>query len=1758
MRYASWLRNTPAGSQRTRRPLDRGFRPRLEPLEDRRLLATGVFNENFTDDADPNQPGFDSAADGFLFQHVFNPDFFYRFTEFAPQQHGLIVDGAETATVDEITFPLLDPAEHIPLARVDLDGRNPGAVANPGGVQFIGTGRRALTVLASFSSQNGFHQFISASSGELADDGQPLGPIVSVRVVANANRSFAVDNVSVFVDRELANTPPIAADNQVTTPPGTPIGIDVLNNDFDFDADPLTIVSASDPPHGTVEIGGLIAYTPDAGFVGVDSFTYTITDGRGGTATATVHVTVNTPPPAFNYDFDQVHGVLGPLTIAAPGVLERTVDAEGDPLTPEVVSGPGRGQLHGTVRINTDGSFSYTPASADGHVVSDFFQYRISDGFVYSNVATVAIHVPNVPPTAVDDFQPMPHGAAQFTSVSPGVLANDPADPDGDAVTPVVDVQARHGLVVFNADGSFTYTPTDSPVVRPDSFTYRLSDGYADGNPATVRLLVPNRAPAVSGEDYTIAPQMILDRPAGELLANDTDPDFDPLTVEALTKLPGHGAVELREDGSFTYTPDGFFEGTDTFGYRVSDGIDDSREATVTIRRTNGLPRAVNDTYVVDPNADQFAANVLANDVDPFGRPLTVPGVTRLPAHGVVLLHPDGNFSYFPDDGFTGRDSFEYVVESGTLQSAPAYVSLQVTDDVRVPIATDDTYQTLHDFPLEVPASIGFLHDDLIPAGPDTHLLINSLPRFGTLDWPLAEDGSFVYRPNPGFVGVDSFSYRVTNNIWESSAAAVRIEVLDQPPVAVDDQFPMPVGGFVFANVRDNDSDPDDFRLTAELLTLPAHGLAILQPNGEMYYWPGAGFHGRDSFTYRVFDGALESGVATVSFGVNTPPVATNDSREMRLVTQRIDTLFGLRHEEYRIDGPSLLDNDSDPDGDPLGPLAWFDIGPGAHGQVTAVFPDGSMLYERSATGIVGLPPFPGQDSLAYFAHDGFEYSNPAVLTLSTRINHPPVANDDQYTIHHGSTLETPFAVLGVIGGFAHIPPLGGIGNVAGADTDADGDPLTAILAGDAAHGSLNLLPDGRFTYTPDPGFVGTDTFSYQVSDGFLGGESNVATVTIQVTNQAPTAAPVRVGLHGPQHVITASVLGVARDPDSDPLTAVLVAEPTHGTLVNFNDNGVFSYRVNPGFVGEDTLTYQAFDGASLSNLVAVTIVVTDQAPTTDPVWFRFHANEGLGHGPPGVLVVAHDPDSDPLTAVQVSDPTHGSLTFFIDSGSFGYSPDPGFVGEDTFLFQVFDGHLLSEVAVATMIVTNEAPAANDDFYRLISNFALSTVGFALPVAQDDSDADGDPLTVEIRRQPAFGSVGIASNGTDVVYRTFSSGTTGIDTFTYRVTDGIAYGREATVIVDLVDPLDSDFDGVRATIENGAPNQGDGNHDGRSDSTQVNVAYPGPASPFTVASPVGTALSQVKRVPNPSPANAPQGVAFPGGFLSFVVIGVEPAVSTPVTIYVSPGLPLHTYYKFGPEPQDPATTDDETVPHWYEFDYRGATGAQLFDDDGDGVTELEDSDDRTSRIVLHFVDGERGDDDLTINGLIFEPGGPASAPPPTVHSVQINDGSAQRSKVNSITITFDDLMTVDPGAFVLRRNDGKHVGLDVALSEADGRTVALLTFRGSNIVGGSLADGEYTLTIRADRIHDRFGRGLDGDSDRRAGGDYRDEFFRRFGDSDGDRDVDHVDWGSFLSTFGRRAADPSYLWYFDYEADGRVFLSDLVQFLLSQRRRGVT
>ena len=188
-----------------------------------------------------------------------------------------------------------------------------------------------------------------------------------------------------------------------------------------------------------------------------------------------------------------------------------------------------------------------------------------------------------------------------------------------------------------------------------------------------------DRAPTAAGETLAVPNGGVLSISAPGVLANDSDPDGDPLSAE-LVEPPAHGALQLFADGSFTYTPAAGFVGTDSFLYRASDGALWSAPVAVTLNTTSNAPVAAADSYSWQ-NGDQAlvvaAPGVLANDSDFQAGPLTAVLVSG-PSHGSLDLRADGSFTYLPDAGFGGADSFSYVASDGR-SSSPAVVTIDVS-----------------------------------------------------------------------------------------------------------------------------------------------------------------------------------------------------------------------------------------------------------------------------------------------------------------------------------------------------------------------------------------------------------------------------------------------------------------------------------------------------------------------------------------------------------------------------------------------------------------------------------------------------------------------------------------------------------------------------------------------------------------------------------------------------------------------------------------------------------------------------------------------------------------------------------------------------------------------------------------------------------------------------------------------------------------------------------------------------------------------
>ncbi len=389
----------------------------------------------------------------------------------------------------------------------------------------------------------------------------------------------------------------------------------------------------------------------------------------------------NNPPVAVNDSYSTDEDII--LDVTAPGVLNNDTDADEDPLTAIKISNPS----HGTVVLDSDGSFTYTPSA--NYNGTDSFTYRANDGWANSNTATVTITINPTEdtPVAVNDSYSANHDTT-LNIAAPGVLSND-TDADEDPLTVIKLSDPSHGSVTLNSNGSFVYDP-DTDYYGTDSFTYRANDGTQNSNTATVTITIDggNNPPVAANDSYSTGDNVNLDIPAPGVLGNDTDADEDPLMAIKLTE-PSHGTVTLNSDGSFFYNPDYLFAGADSFTYQVFDGQDNSNIATVTINvgGENNPPVAVNDSYFVneDYTLNISAPGVLNNDTDADEDPLTAVKISN-PSHGTVTLNSNGSFVYNPDTNYNGTDSFTYRANDGADNSNTATVTITINPRNDAPV----------------------------------------------------------------------------------------------------------------------------------------------------------------------------------------------------------------------------------------------------------------------------------------------------------------------------------------------------------------------------------------------------------------------------------------------------------------------------------------------------------------------------------------------------------------------------------------------------------------------------------------------------------------------------------------------------------------------------------------------------------------------------------------------------------------------------------------------------------------------------------------------------------------------------------------------------------------------------------------------------------------------------------------------------------------------------------------------------------------
>ena len=414
---------------------------------------------------------------------------------------------------------------------------------------------------------------------------------------------------------------------------------------------------------------------------------------------------------------------------------------------------------------------------------------------------------------------------------------------------------------------------------------YHAQQAGGEKSPGTTCVFeIVNGAPVATDDAVNTNEDVDAIIPVATLLANDTDPDNNPLSITAVSN-PVNGSV-LLSGTDVTFTPATNFSGSASFEYTVSDGaLTDTAVVNVTVTSVNDVPVANDDSYNTneDTALNVPATGVLSNDSDVENDALTSVLVSNV-SNGTLTLNADGSFDYIPNLGFNGSDSFTYKANDGTDDSNVATATINVSSVNDAPVAVADGYNMNEDGVLNISAP-GILSNDSDADNDSLTAVLGTNVTNGTLT--LNADGSFDYTPNANWSGVDTFTYTATDGTFSSSEVTVTITVesVNDAPVANDDSVVTNEDTPVSDNLSATDVELS--ALTYAITANPTKGtLTVFDANTGAYtYKPNVNANGADSFKFTANDGSLTSNEATISITINPvndiPVVTLNGSAEV-------------------------------------------------------------------------------------------------------------------------------------------------------------------------------------------------------------------------------------------------------------------------------------------------------------------------------------------------------------------------------------------------------------------------------------------------------------------------------------------------------------------------------------------------------------------------------------------------------------------------------------------------------------------------------------------------------------------------------------------------------------------------------------------------------------------------------------------------------------------------------------------------------------
>jgi hypothetical protein len=750
------------------------------------------------------------------------------------------------------------------------------------------------------------------------------------------------------------------------------------------------------------------------------------------------------------------------------------------------------------------------------------------------------------------------------------VLDND-TDPDGDALTLVSAVLTGDGSFTSQADGLVTYTASGTSTGE-QTLRYTVADEHGATTTGLLKVVVTeegkNVAPAARNDRIEV---VVGRRERLDLVANDSDPNGDPLTVSELKGVPA--SLDIRREGTTEIDITARRPGTFTFSYTISDG-EAQAEGQVRVdaleSTENHPPVAVRDDLVVRPGVPDVR-NLVENDLDPDGDLLAVTSVTSTEPGLTVALINLHVVRVTAPAGLDRSIDVRYTLTDGKATSEGVLVvrPYRTARVDQAPVAGPDERTVRAGNIVSVPV----LDNDVDPEGERLKLVgVDQLrPEQGQV---FVQGEELRYRAPAGGAATVRFSYTVEDPGGNRADGLVTMRVVpvdqpNQPPTAPDLEARVFAGGETVIPVPLIGSDPDGDVVTVVGVSVedgqqPTKGHVTLAAGGLLYR-ADRGASGTDVFGFVVRDaGGLEAtGQARVAVvprpAVNGDPVAAPDR-----ATVQVGTSFPVR----------VLDNDSDPDGDPLELLL---DGPDAPSQ-----PRGAKVTPGGDRGVlvvaVDADAAPGEVSFSYTVTDGRGGTARGVVTVSISLtpppNQPPLARDDVVEAQGpGSTTEVP---------------------VLANDLDPEGRPLRVEVVGETPGAEAAVLPDGRIRVT-----VGDRSVAVVYSITDAGGAVAYGVVTVPVAGDRPPVCQTGTAEVAPGGEVAVDVAAFCRDPEGAGVSIVRVFESARGGSVRLDGTRVL-FTAAGEVRGDAGFEFVVSDGVNQS-VGGVVVRVTGQS---DPPTF--------------------------------------------------------------------------------------------------------------------------------------------------------------------------------------------------------------------------------------------------------------------------------------------------------------------------------------------------------------------------------------------------------------------------------------------------------------------------------------------------------------------------------------------------------------------------